>query len=147
MYRIEIRHDGLNKYKVIVGRDKRIVEEKARVHVEGWNRQWAQKAERKGYFSTKDQRKAEASKLTEDYNAVVLELKQILLRALERKNRFEWNSLKSGKIFDKAIPAQPVAPKFPPEPNPFKYDYVKFGFLDKIIPSRRRKLEQEKRQA
>jgi restriction system protein len=95
--------------------------------------------------STKDQKKAEASK-PKDYNAVILELRQILLSALKYRNRFEWDSLKSGKIFDQAVPAQPVAHNFPSEPKPFKFDYAKFDkfdFLDKIIPSRRRKLEQE----
>ena len=40
MYEITLRHRGLNKYRVIRGKDRYVVEEKARVQEAAWAEQW-----------------------------------------------------------------------------------------------------------
>jgi restriction system protein len=44
-YEIEIRHDGLNKYRHIRGTDRQVVEEKAQAQRKAWNEMWAKKLE------------------------------------------------------------------------------------------------------
>ena len=37
---VELRHAGLQKYRVIRGRDKRVVQEKANAQIAAWDSQW-----------------------------------------------------------------------------------------------------------
>ena len=64
MYQIEIKHDGLNKYRVIKGTDKYVVEQKARVQLMDWDNMWkkkqalqAEKAAREKAASEKEQKR------------------------------------------------------------------------------------------
>ena len=43
MWEIEVRHDGLNKYRHIRGSDKYIVEQKASVQQLAWDEMWKKK--------------------------------------------------------------------------------------------------------
>ena len=45
VYEIELRHGGLNKYRHIRGRDRYVVEEKARAQEATWEEQWSKKQE------------------------------------------------------------------------------------------------------
>ena len=46
VYTLEVRHPGLNKYRLIRGKDKAVVEERGRVQVAAWNRQWEEQRNR-----------------------------------------------------------------------------------------------------
>jgi hypothetical protein len=58
MYEIEIRHDGLKKFRVIRGRDRYVVEEKARMQCATWDEQWERKVERHEASALKEERSA-----------------------------------------------------------------------------------------
>ncbi|GJQ49059.1 MAG: hypothetical protein HKUEN01_14450 [Candidatus Kuenenia stuttgartiensis] len=40
MWKAEIRHEGLNKYRVIRGRDRDVVEQMAETKIVAWNEMW-----------------------------------------------------------------------------------------------------------
>ncbi len=46
MWQIEVRHDGLNKYRVIRGNDKYIVDQKAEAQKAVWDEMWQKRVVR-----------------------------------------------------------------------------------------------------
>ena len=47
-YQIEIRHEGLHKYRQIRGTDRHAVEQTARVQLEAWEEIWRKKLKDRG---------------------------------------------------------------------------------------------------
>ncbi len=45
MYEIEIRHDGLHKYRHIRGNNQQIVAQKAAAQIKAWEEMWERKCE------------------------------------------------------------------------------------------------------
>ena len=45
IYEIEIRHDGLNKYRHIRGNNRQVVEQKAKAQLIVWGEMWKKKLE------------------------------------------------------------------------------------------------------
>ena len=45
MYQIEIRHEGLHKYRMIKGQDPYVVEQKARIQEQVWDEIWERRLE------------------------------------------------------------------------------------------------------
>ncbi len=43
MWKIEVRHEGLNKYRHIRGSSRYVVEQKAAVQVQAWEQMWEKK--------------------------------------------------------------------------------------------------------
>ncbi|WOJ90355.1 restriction endonuclease [Methylocapsa polymorpha] len=139
MYQIEIRHDELNRYRVITGRDSRIVEEKARVQRSVWAQQWAEKEERNKWLFSREKKKDEAVKRTAECHEITSQLENILTSCIESKNEVEWEKLKSYGVFDQVAPVKPIFPDFPLEPE----FVLKLSFSERLIPFLRRRAERE----
>ena len=45
MYEIEVKHDGLNKYRLIKGSDYYVVQQKARYQQQQWDEMWEKRLE------------------------------------------------------------------------------------------------------
>lgn len=79
-WEMEVRHDGLGKYRHIRGSNKYVVEQKAYYQQVQWDEQWQRKIEN-------DQRKLERVKEAEQRKKDVFEKEQQRLELLQEKER------------------------------------------------------------
>ena len=138
MYQIEVRHDELNRYKVITGRDKRVVEEKARAQLAQWNEAWDRHSSRLRKFSHKEHKKLSAIELTADARNQVSERERILISGLSDAGPIDWDCIKSNNVFPAEQPAPRKLPDFPAEPI---QEHPRLGIIDKLFASRRKRAE------
>jgi restriction system protein len=132
-YTCEVRHDGLNKYHVLRGKDREVLEQKARALVAQWNEIWQQKqaAEEKRrardlQARSKEQKLALAELKTGLAEKDIECLRDLLVHGIARKFDSPWNRLKDTAAFAKRVPADPYLPLppyihdpvYPPVPNP-----------------------------
>jgi restriction system protein len=54
MYQREVRHTGLNKYRLIRGSNKYVVEQQAAAQLAIWNEMWAKKIEKENKIREKE---------------------------------------------------------------------------------------------
>ncbi|MXX61981.1 MAG: restriction endonuclease [Holophagales bacterium] len=135
-YSIEVRHDGLNKYRQITGRDPRVVENKAQALLDQWNSQWATvkaRADKKQYIEGQkraaQRRTAEARSTLEDLEAT--------LRSGLSAAPLDWEDQKNRARFAEAQPQVPSEPSPPAEPSPDSAEFQpQVSLLDRLIPSR-----------
>lgn len=148
MWEIEVWHDGLNKYRVIRGKDKYVVEQKANAQRAVWDEMWERRLEKEQRLSEKEQRtKDKQSKIelaeekTREAKEDIEKIENILRHVLDKDYKIDKEILTKEIKFHKQKPPLPKLldiPK-PPDKNA-RYYQPKIGFWDKIILSR----EQEK---
>jgi len=105
-WEIEVRHEGLNKYRHIRGSDKYIVEQKAVAQQRTWDEMW-QKKERKELAITK----------TEEAQAAIDELENVLHHTLSIDSVIDWDSLLDKSSFSEKNPSEPMLVECPQEPK------------------------------
>ena len=144
-YQMEVRHSGLNKYRLVKGPDKYVVEQKAKAQLAVWNEQWQNHVERKNKvlekqkrISDKKSKMEEAAQRTEDAKAEIENLENLLKQSLTVKNNFDWETLRDISPFSESQPHQKRPVEVPPEPtlNDLKYK-PNFNLLDNLISKRR----------
>lgn len=147
-YSIELWHDGLKKHRIIRGDSESVVQMKATLQVEEWDAKWGiQDAKLKEKLN-----KAEAKRIQDEKtNAAKIELERLdglLKETLQVNDAINWDNLKDKSNFPEEKPVKPQSPNYPTEPNQNSEDYtLSFGFIDKIIKSRKvRKIEEKKSQ-
>jgi restriction system protein len=125
IYRIEIRHDGLHKYRLIKGTDKYVVEQTAREQSRAWNEMWEKKlevdAKRKRseqQAQQKDAKKALAAEQTDDAQATLRQIEETLLFSLKQSKTVNWDSLLTEAPFPEGIPQRGSLQPLPSEPKP-----------------------------
>lgn len=145
MYWIEIKHEGLHKYRVIKGNDQYVVEQKARVQLQQWDEMWdrKQEAERKKIEREKAaiekvQKKAMAEQQTQDAIDELEMIDNTLIYTLEIDDRIDWDSLKDLSDFKDPKPIAPNKPLYSSEPQKESYK-PKLKLWDKILPSIKQK--------
>ena len=137
MWEIELRHDGLNKYRHIRGNDKYVVEQKAAAQQAIWDKMWQKKLE----IEQKQSKIELAIEQTKEATEAIKEIENIIKHALNKNYKIDWESLKNESKFLKQKPQPPKLLDIPKPPNKnAPYYQPKIGFWDKIILSR----EQEK---
>lgn len=99
-WRIEVRHDGLNKTRVFAGNDKLAVEAKAAQQKLTWEKEWSAKLR------------------TDAANTEIEALRTALSRAIAFTPHLRWNSFKLSEAFSEPPPQVPAEPEMPPEPKP-----------------------------
>ncbi len=124
IFRIEIRHEGLHKYRLIRGTEKYVVEQQAREQLRAWDEMWekrqeaeAKKRKMEKEAQAKDAKKALAAERTEEAQAAIFQIEQTLAFALKQKNKIEWESLLNESYFPEARPAKPSLLALPREPE------------------------------
>lgn len=137
---ITVTHDGLHKYRVIRGWDKKIVEQMAAAQLVAWNTTWqktqaieSQRREKelRTYYN-KDACKLLATNRTKEAEQYIQALKQILKASQAAK--FDWNRLKDTAIFRMPKPNLPSLQDLPPEPNPDSIMYKPLlTFFEKVV--------------
>lgn len=145
MYSVEIRHDGLHKYRHIKGNDKYVVDQKARIQLRQWEEMWQKKQEaekKKRERATAAMEKAQKKALAEQQTLEALEQLEIinntLLHTLDIDDEIDWDSLKDHSKFTKSKPRSPNAPIYPMEPVKESFE-PNFGLLDRIFSSSKQK--------
>lgn len=151
MWEIEVRHEGLNKYRHIRGSDKYVVEHKARAQGLAWDEIWEKKqaAEQKkrareAAIRSKEEKKELAITKTNDAQEAINQLETILLHTLKVDDTIDWNSLLYKKKYPEKKPAKPKLALAPSEPNRSDAKYQpNIGFFDKLFSKSRKRKEDE----
>ncbi|MBI3195334.1 MAG: restriction endonuclease [Ignavibacteriae bacterium] len=145
MWQIELTHPGLNKYRLIRGTDKYVVEQKAVAQRAAWEEMWSKRVEKEVRALSKQSMLEEAQLRTKEAIEAIDELENILHHTMGVDDTIKWESLKDISIFSKPRPQlsnlEPPPPKreeFPFAPKETEPQYnPDIGFLDKIITSRK----------
>jgi restriction system protein len=141
MWQIEVRHDGLNKYRLIRGSDQYVVEQKAAAQHAAWSELWAKRLEaeeRKQAIRSKEEKKALASNRTEDARSALTALEGTLAHTLQVDDEIQWESLLDKTPYPHARPPRHNSDPLPAEPSSSdpKYKPV-LGIFDKLFAKRR----------
>lgn len=153
IYEIEIRHDGLNKYRHIRGRDRSVVEEKAQAQAAVWDDQWdkkqaaeARKSAREQAASEKEAKKQLAQERTAEAQTVLSLLENTLAHTLVVDDAIDWDSLKNHDKFKKRRPTAPAKPSELREPRTTDPLFQpKLGFFTGLMQGRKRRKIEEAR--
>lgn len=141
MWEITLQHDGLNKHRVIRGREKRVVEEKARMQQAAWEEQWERKLEveqRKLERIDRAEEKARAKELateqTQEAELAHDALEQILANTLDVDDALDWDTLKDTQNFSEKMPNSP-SELIAKEPNIDDIEFLpNYSLFDYLVP-------------
>ncbi|MCU1808266.1 restriction endonuclease [Cytobacillus firmus] len=147
MYQIEVRHEGLNKYKVIKGNNIYVVQQKAEMQKRTWNEMWKkkqlqlnQKKARELAAKEKQQKKELAAKLTTEATEQLNTIQNTLLFTLDHVDTINWEDLKDTSSFSEIEPVKKDVIEIPREPLPSDELYnPKFGIMDRLMSKKRQK--------
>lgn len=138
MWQIEIRHPGLNKYRLIKGMDKNDVEQRADAQMAIWNEMYQRKAERERRAREKQNMFEEAQSRTQQAKQAIEEIENTLQQALENDDIFIWETMKDTSKFSEPTPVHPYPSTIPPQPDEKEPKYQPcIGILDKMSSSRK----------
>ncbi len=141
MYNIEIKHEGLNKFREIKGKDPHVVKQKALMQELQWEEQWnkkqemeAKKAAREKAAQEKEEKKNLALQLTEEAVEQLNAVENTLAFTLEVNDKINWEDLKDFSVFDVEKPSKPDMVDVSPEPNQDDSLYQpKISIIDRIF--------------
>ena len=145
IWQIEIRHDGLGKYRMVRGYDREVVARMAVAQRAAWDEMWERKQERDSRDAERHQRKmdreagvAEAAERTAQARTELEALDGLLVHTLSVNDAVNWESLKDRIPFSRPRPV-PTEPQVSPrEPLATDSDSQPvLGLLDKVVKSRR----------
>ena len=153
-YQIEVRHNGLHKYRLIKGTDRYVVEEKAAAQRRAWDEMWERKQNAESARQTKqraveekEEKKALAAERTAEAQDVLAKIERTLLHTLEIDDKIEWDSLLDRKPFPKAPPPKPKWHPRPEEPTQSERQFVPIRkWYHALFSSLRQKAESEAKQ-
>jgi restriction system protein len=133
-YYVDVRHDGLNRFRRVTGNDAQLVQAKAAALLAQWNEVW----ERNLLKTSVERKKEEAEFRREEAAKVLQELNTILSSGLEKPLVVDWESLKQRGVFNKTTPAAAAQLGIPtaPDRKDRAYDVV-LSMLDRLNTKRR----------
>jgi restriction system protein len=142
MYEVEIKHKGLNKYRVVKGSDKYVVEQKANTQLKQWDEMWLKKQEaeqlrnqRENIVREKEAKKELAIEHTKEAEDKIHSIENTLLYTLNIDDKIDWESLKDLSTFEKPKPSSPSLLHIPEEPrNSLKKYQPNLNIWEKMIP-------------
>ena len=161
-YTYEVRHEGLGKYRVISGTDRRIVKAKAEAQSFEWERKWQQELakrsekqaqledkrsaekerERKNEEAAKarhelEEKLGDAEERTKEALRAIEAARTILKPALKTRCVIDWEKFKKHARFSKPEPTPPVYLEYQREPqnDDLKYKPV-FSLFAKLNKKR-----------
>lgn len=150
MYYIDVRHDGLNKFRRITGSDRDVVEEKANRQLAVWDELWDRKQDadekrqaREDAAQEKEAKKELAVERTKEAQRAIAAIEAILAHTLRVDDTIDWGALKRRGVFPRSRPSQPLVTVPPDEPRPDEPQFrPDLGILDRLITPLRAKKEQ-----
>jgi len=150
MWEIEVKHEGLNKYRHIRGSDKYVVEQKALAQRLAWDDMWLKRVEieekkrSKSQLLRSKQNKIESANLrTKQAEDEVRAVREILLHTLKVNDVIVWESLLDKKPYSVWKPKKPfpISAPTPPDATFPKYQPI-LTFWDRFFTKSR--LEKER---
>ncbi len=150
MWEIEIRHEGLNKYRHIRGSDRYVVEQKAQAQRLAWDEMWVKKLEveeskkiKRQVWRNKEDSIEEAAIKTKDAQEYFKSLEGILSHTLKVNDAIVWEILFDKKPYSVPQPKNNNQIVISPQPNQASAKYqVTFSFWDKF--SSKSRVEKER---
>ena len=151
LWQIEVRHEGLKKYRLVRGTDRNAVQQIAASQKAIWEDMWNKRLEaerrrtaRELAAISRQEKKDLAGDLTADAQKALAELNNLLKNSLAQRDRFEWDDLMITSGFDVPRPEE----RIPRKPTAISVDWCKpnasdpkylpgFSLLDKVLPSRK----------
>lgn len=129
-YEVEVRHDGLHKYRLIKGDNKSVVEQKVVMQMQQWDESWQKKidAEKKKQakeqaIKNKEEKIELADKKTIEAKNELEGLEKTLFHTLSIDDSIDWDELKRKEDYPTQkpnklkIPKKPGPTKIPNEPK------------------------------
>lgn len=155
---IEVRHNGLHRYRVISGTDRYVVGQEARAQMAAWDQMWERRlakeasiANREAAQKEREKKKKTAFQRTQEAQNAIKSIKTTLQRALGTSDVIDWDLFRNHSTFEKPDPVkkavhQPQMAQLPAEPDPSDaLDQANLPFLYEIMSSRlARKIEEAK---
>ncbi len=147
-YVVEVWHDELNKYQIIRGDSKYVVEQKLTAKVTQWDEMWERKRaaeekriEREQLAHDKKEKLNLAEEKTHRAQTEISTLENILHHTLDIDDAVDWETLKNLSDYPER---KPIMFKLTNEPVLSDLNYQpQLKFLDKLVKSRR--IEKEKK--
>jgi len=150
-YRVEIRHEGLNKYKVVKGETAVEAELKAASQLAQWESHWAKhtaaeakRTQKQVQSWDKEGKRRVAIEKTQQAERELAALETLLTDGIRVDSRINWSRLKDRSPFSTPEPQSPKYETIPREPQKADALYQPaLGVLDKLFSSLRGKKEQQ----
>ena len=131
MWEIEIRHEGLNKYRHIRGADRYVVEQKAAAQQRAWDEIWKKKQaverkkrEREAAMRDKEAKQSLAVEKTNEALTAIESIENTLHHTLTIDDAIDWNILHDKSDFPEKKPQKPEVVNSPPEPKESDKKYI-----------------------
>lgn len=142
MWQIEIRHDGLHKYRVVKGATQQIAELRAEMQLRAWNEQWervqgtrSRQVARLQSAYSKTAKKQLAADRTAEAESALGALRCLLTSILEEDHAIDWSKLKDSSSFPLKPPIAPPDKPTPREPDISDPAFrANLNFLTRLIP-------------
>ena len=123
MHHIDLKHEGLRKFRRLSGADKYVLEQRARIQTEKWDERWRRRLllnrhtdELICLLPDFEAQKAHAARLTSEAQQNSASITSILSKGLEAAP-FKMEMLYDFRIFPEPRPVAPVDQSPPPAPN------------------------------
>jgi restriction system protein len=147
MWRMEISHAGLNKFRVITGATREEAELKALWQQRAWEEQWQRvrqarerQEQREEAAHSKQSRKQDAEEQTKQAEEAMAALENLLHAALGRHHAVDWSKLKDHSDYAAPKPVTPKPMAIPSEPLRMGYS-PRLNWLTRLItPIRERRM-------
>ncbi|HQF42242.1 MAG TPA: restriction endonuclease, partial [Ignavibacteriaceae bacterium] len=140
-------HEGLNEHKIISAPDTYMLENKANLQAQKWAEKWEIISRKKKYLSEREGNLEEANERTEQAQAALEEIENLLLKTLSIDDTVDWDSLKKKSNFPEAASLQPQKKdykEYPPQPRKEANEFTPtFSFWEKLISSKKEKKIQD----
>jgi restriction system protein len=137
---IEIRHEGLKKYRLVRGSDKYVVEQMAQAQQATWNEMWKRRLaadQRRQLVYSRDEKKRLAAEKTVEAKRVLDDLRNLLSNALTNSGPVKWDALEDVSSFRTPKPTEPVCGDIPDAPMRVSAKYQpRLSLIDRIIWTR-----------
>lgn len=141
MAAIDVRHDGLGRFRRLTAASRDAAEAEARALAHLWDTQWArrQAIERHADPALLDAlKRLEAEEASEEAARAIAALTAILPGALRARHAVDWSPLYDRSAFAEPPPAEPVALPRDPEPLPSEFKRAPLTLRTLISPARMR---------
>lgn len=148
---IEVKHEGLNRYRIVTGISKSDAQAKANALAREWDKQWdrklalsrerqeraARQKERERARIEHEENVSKANRLTAEAEQMQLELGSILLHTLGM-TPVDWDNFRDGSAFMEEAPIRPIATGLLPLPerDDAKYN-PKMSMFQKLSKTKR----------
>ncbi len=135
----ELKHEGLNKYRIIKAQTQYELEEKCRVIINQWNEQWKRKCEIEQHRSQVEWCLEQANELTTQAEEIQLKLTNILAKNVSTDLDATIKYFIRKDEYSIKMPPKPPRKTYPIEPKRSDEQYnPKVGFLSKLFGGEQR---------